>query len=282
MIDRDERARSDGWVHTHERAQSCSLAGANGAEATGRPTRSPSISVVIPTLNEALNLPLVFAHLPDDIDEIVVVDGFSTDDTVEAAKRLREDVTIVQQSRRGKGNALAHGFDVATGDIIVMLDADGSTDPREIPLLVHALVSGSDYAKGSRFLEGGGSSDITMLRRLGNVVLRTLVNILFGTRYSDLCYGYNAFWRRCLSSIHVDCDGFEVETLMNIQAAQSGLKIVEVPSFERDRVHGESNLRPVRDGWRVLKTILRQRFAPPLRSDADVLSTSSVELIDVA
>ncbi len=230
----------------------------------------PRISVVIPTLNEAKNLPYVFANLPDDIFEIVPVDGYSTDDTIDVARDLYPDVRVVSQTRRGKGNALACGFEACRGDIIVMLDADGSANGMEIPRFVEALKNGADFAKGSRFTKGGGSSDITVLRRLGNWFFSALVNVLFGTRYSDLCYGYNAFWAHCLPHMSVDCDGFEVETLINIRVARAGLNIAEVPSFEEDRIHGESNLRTFRDGFRVLRTIFREfgRKVPSAASDS--------------
>lgn len=226
----------------------------------GPPRQTPRVSVVVPTLNEAANLPHVFAELPDDIHELIVVDGFSTDDTIEMARQLRPDVRIVLQERRGKGNALACGFAAAEGDIVVMLDADGSADPAEIPAFVDALVHGADFAKGTRFALGGGSSDITRLRRLGNRALIGTVNVLFGSRYTDLCYGYNAFWRHCLPVMSVDCDGFEVETLINIRIRRAGLRIAEVGSFERDRIHGSSNLNAWRDGRRVLRTIVRERL----------------------
>ena len=164
----------------------------------------PKVSVVIPTLNEARNLPCVFSRLPTGLHEVIVVDGHSVDDTLAAARRLRPEVRIIAQNRRGKGNALACGFAAATGDIIVMVDADGSADPAEIPRFVRTLLEGADYAKGSRFADGGGSSDITRLRRDGNWVLNALVNLLCRTRYSDLCYGYNALWRR-----HVPVLGLE-------------------------------------------------------------------------
>jgi hypothetical protein len=144
-----------------------------------------------------------------------------------------------------------------------MLDADGSADPTEIPAFVGALTGGANFAKGSRFVRGGGSHDITLLRRWGNKGLSRMVNALFGTRYTDLCYGYNAFWRRCLPSMNIDCPGFEIETLINIRIARAGMTVVEVPSFERRRIHGRSNLRPLRDGLRVLRTILRERFGSP-------------------
>jgi len=230
---------------------------------------SPRVSVIIPTLNEARNLPHVFAALPAGLHEVIVVDGRSTDGTPEVARALRPDARIVNQTRKGKGNALACGFAAATGDIIVMIDADGSTDPREIPAFVAALTSGADFAKGSRFAPGAGSSDITLLRGLGNRGLGMIVNTLFGSRYSDLCYGYNAFWAHCLPAFDmvrqanatspVWGDGFEVETLINIRALTAGLVIAEVPSFERPRIHGESNLNTFRDGARVLRTILTER-----------------------
>jgi glycosyltransferase involved in cell wall biosynthesis len=219
---------------------------------------SPTVSVVVPAMNEAENLPHVFATLPQWIDEIVLVDGNSVDDTVAVARRLRPNVKIVTQTGKGKGDALAAGFAACTGDIIVMIDADGSTDGHEIISFVGALVTGADFVKGSRYAAGGGSDDLTFNRRLGNKVLTGIVNKMYGTQYTDLCYGYNAFWARHLDVLDLDCDGFEVETLMNIRAAKGGLKVHEVPSHERNRIHGESNLHVVRDGFRVLKTILRE------------------------
>ena len=235
---------------------------------------SPKVTVVIPTLNEARNLPHVFARLPDGLHEVIIVDGNSVDDTVATARRLQPDARIVMQNRSGKGNALACGFAAATGDIIVMVDADGSADPAEIPNFVWALLDGADFAKGSRFANGGGSCDITRLRRLGNHVLSGLVNLLCRTRYSDLCYGYNAFWRRHVPVFGLDAetdvpvgsgtrlwgDGFEVETLINIRVAQTGLKVKEVASYEHSRIHGVSNLNAASDGWRVLRTILAERY----------------------
>jgi glycosyltransferase involved in cell wall biosynthesis len=237
------------------------LAGRRRAAAPPLTQMGVQVSVVIPTLNEADNLPWVFARLPQGLHEVIVVDGHSTDATVAVAQRVRPDVCVLTQSARGKGNALATGFGACTGDIIVTLDADGSTDPAEIPRFVAALCAGADFVKGSRFAQGGASSDITPTRRLGNHALNALVNTLYRTNFTDLCYGYNAFWAHCLPYMRVDCDGFEVETLVNVRAAKAGLVIHEVPSFEHDRLSGASNLRAVRDGSRVLLTILRERIS---------------------
>ena len=217
------------------------------------------VSVVIPALNEARNLRHVLSNLPDGLFEILLVPGSSTDDTVAVARTLQPDVRVIHQSRSGKGNALASAFAACSGDIVITLDADGSANPEEIPAFVGALLSGADFAKGTRFIQGGGSHDMTLLRRLGNWGLTRLANLLHGTHYSDLCYGYNAFWRRCLPQLNVDIDGFEVETLINLRAAKSGMRVTEVASFELERIHGQSNLKTFRDGWRVLGTILRER-----------------------
>ncbi|MCK9901043.1 glycosyltransferase family 2 protein [Frankia sp. Cpl3] len=241
---------------------------------------APAVSIVVPTLNEARNLPHILLRLPADA-EVVLVDGHSTDGTVDVARSLRPDIVVVCQTRRGKGNALACGFAAATGDIIVMLDADGSADPTEIADFVHVLRSGADFAKGSRFLPGGGSSDITPLRRTGNLALSGLVNGLLRSRYSDLCYGYNAFWRHVLPALDVEPgapgtpgqwgDGFEIETLITMRVAHAGLRVVEVPSFEHPRIHGTSNLNAASDGLRVLRTIMvewgRRSGTPRPRTD---------------
>lgn len=245
---------------------------ATGPRADEPQPATPRVSVVIPTLNEERNLPFVFKRLPPGLHEVVIVDGHSTDGTVEEARRLRPDVRVVMQRGRGKGAALRDGFAACTGEIIVMLDADGSTDAAEIPRFVAALANGADFVKGSRFAQGGGSSDITAFRRIGNRALNAVVNSLYGTHYSDLCYGFNAFWGRCLPYMRVDCDGFEVETLINIRIAQAGLVIHEVPSHEYYRIYGRSNLRAVRDGIRVLRTIALERM-PAVRRAWSVVGT---------
>lgn len=240
----------------------------------------PTVTVVIPALNEARNLPIVARQMPVGVDEVVLVDGHSMDDTVTVARGLWPDATILTQSRRGKGNALACGFRAATCDIVVMIDADGSTDPAEITTFVDALIGGADVAKGTRFAAGGGSSDITVTRRLGSRMLAALANRAARTSFSDLCYGYMAFWRchlpvLALPDVGADGpqwgDGFEIETVIAMRVVTSGLRVVEVPSFERDRVYGESNLNAVSDGLRVLRTIWQERGRRPRRRPAAAL-----------
>jgi len=218
----------------------------------------PTVSVVIPTLNEAENLPHVLPRIPKWVDEVVLVDGHSTDNTIAIARELIPDIRVIFQDRRGKGAALRAGFAAARGDIIVMLDADGSTDPAEIPAFVGALLAGADFVKGSRFLQGGGTADMPLYRRFGNWGFVLGVRLMFGGSFSDLCYGYNAFWRHILPKLALDGDGFEIETMMNVRALHAGFKVAEVASFEAPRVYGIGRLRTIPDGWRVLRTLMNE------------------------
>ncbi len=233
-----------------------------------RPAR-PRVSVVIPTINEARNLEVLLPDMPD-VHEVVLVDAGSTDDTVAVAERLvTTHLNVIQQTRSGKGNALVCGMHAATGDIIVTLDADGSADPCEIEFFVDALVAGADFAKGSRHMTGGGSEDLTLLRSLGNRGLNLVSNFRLRTKFTDLCYGYNALWADIVPVLDLPDpglptpahggrlwgDGFEIETLVTVRVAQAGLNVAEVPSYELNRIFGESNLRTFADGQRVLRTI---------------------------
>ncbi len=224
--------------------------------------RKATVSLIIPAKNEAKNLPHVLPLIPEEVDEVILVDGNSTDGTVDVARALRPDIRVVKQTGKGKGNALRSGFAAARGDILVMIDADGSTDPREIPVFISTLMAGADFVKGSRFMQGGGSADITGLRKMGNWGLTTLVKLMYGGSFSDLAYGYAAFWRRVLPGLELDGDGFEIETQMNVRALRSGIRVAEVPSFEAERIYGTSNLNTFRDGWRVLKTIMGEWMRP--------------------
>jgi glycosyltransferase involved in cell wall biosynthesis len=238
----------------------------------GRNTEDPLISIVVPALNEALNLSVVLPQLPK-VHEVILVDGGSVDGTVMAARRALPDIITVLQGRRGKGNALAAGFARVTGDIVIMFDADGSADAAEITRFVEALKDGADFAKGSRYIEGGGSADITKVRSYGNRFLNAVFNLGFRTRYTDLCYGYNAFWADLIPLLDLPDhralapengrmmwgDGFEIETVINCRFAAAGVAITEVPSVEKLRMFGESNLRAIQDGFRVLKTLITER-----------------------
>jgi glycosyltransferase involved in cell wall biosynthesis len=217
------------------------------------------ISVVIPAHNEAENLLHVLPLVPDWVHEVILVNDHSTDDTVDVARNLLPTIRILNtQQGRGKGAALQTGFTEATGDIIVMMDADGSSDPHEIPRFIDALLAGAYFARGSRFIGDGSSDDITPLRQLGTYMLITTTNQLFRMQATDMFCGLNAFWKNCFDFFSIDCEGFEVETLIHLRARKANLEVVEVPSHEHARIQGTSKFRTFRDGWRVLKMIMKE------------------------
>lgn len=222
------------------------------------PTTS-TVSLIIPVRNEARNIGWVLEQIPKRIDEIILIDGNSTDATLITARSYRPDIKIVQQSGPGKGSALRTGFAAATSDMIVMMDADGSMAPQEITHFLHFLENGYDFVKGSRFMGGGGSLDITRFRRLGNYGLLAFFNSLYRTELTDLCYGFCAFHRRYLDLLDLQATGFEIEAEMTVRAVQAGLRIAEVPSLEMPRRTGNSNLNAISDGRRVLRTVWQAR-----------------------
>lgn len=248
---------------------------------------NPRVSVVVPAKNEAPNIREILPYLKEYYEVIVVVSE-SDHESAEAAREALPTAKIVYQTRKGKGNALACGFAEVTGDAIVMFDVDGSADPHEIPRFIKALTDGADLAKGSRYCRGGGSEDITFIRSTGNKGLNMVASVLTKTRFTDLCYGYNAFWADQLYMLDlpdtqaedaemVRGDGFEIEALIIGRFALSGAAITEVPSFEHHRYHGHTNLNAIKDGIRVLWTILQDRlYARQIRKLAKRRHASSV------
>ena len=230
-----------------------------GASHACRPI-NPTVTVMIPTLNEAGNLPYVFNTIPDWVDEVLVVDGRSDDDTERIVRLLRPDARIVHERRPGKGIAMKTGFREAKGDVIIALDADGSMDGARIGDFRDALAAGADYVKGSRFRPGAGSADITPFRRFGDWGICQLLLLLYGARYSDATYGYVGIWADSVAALAIDYDGFEIETLIGIRARRARLRTAEVACYEGKRIHGQSNLKALRDGVRIFKVIVRERF----------------------
>jgi len=222
-------------------------------------TRKATVSVIIPTLNEAGNLPYVLNSVPSWVDEVIVVDGRSTDDTERIAQLMHPGVKIVHELTPGKGAALKAGFRAASGDYLIAIDADGSMDGSRLGDFRDALDHGAEYVKGSRFLPGGGSADITRFRRFGDAGICFLMRLFFGARYSDATYGYFAVRADRVDHLNIDSDGFEVETLVNIRAHRAGLRIAEISCFEGNRIHGASNLSAFKDGFRIARCIVLEK-----------------------
>ncbi len=220
------------------------------------PPTGRAISVVMPVLNEEASLPLVLRDLPDFLDEVIVVDGLSRDQSVEVARRIRPDCLVVLERKRGKGAAVKAGLSAARGDYVILLDADYSHDPHEIGRMIERLNEGYDLVHGSRFIPGGGSADLTRFRFVGNKLFVWITNLLHGTNYTDVLYGYLGFRREVFASLPLVADSMEIDADLRIIAHKAGLRTVEVPSFERRRYSGHSRLHVLRDGLRILWRIV--------------------------
>jgi len=197
---------------------------------------------------------------------LLIIDGNSQDRTVTIAKKL--GVKVIHQNGQGKGDALrqafSHNRQNGDYDVVVIMDADGSMNPKEIFSLIEALKERVDLVKASRFMLQGYSNDMSLVRRIGNTVFVLLVNSFWSTNYTDLCYGFAAFSKGAIEKLypHLKSTNFEIETEMFIKAKKLELKVVEVPSVEMRRKHGKSNLNAVKDGFRILKTIVREFIHP--------------------
>jgi glycosyltransferase involved in cell wall biosynthesis len=228
------------------------------------------ISIIIPAKNEEANIYRLISEIPIAVYEIIVIDGNSVDETFNIAKSHPKCTKVIKQIAKGKGAALSRGFAECVGDIVITLDADGSTDPREIPSFIDEIILGNHLVKGSRKIPNGGSEDLTLFRDLGNLFLTSVANMLFKTNWSDLAYGYIAITKDLLSELKINNfdetyssklkygQGFEIESLICCRTAKLGYQIKEVPSFERRRWSGSSNLKSIPDGIRALISILRE------------------------
>jgi glycosyltransferase involved in cell wall biosynthesis len=230
------------------------------------------ISIIIPAKNEEANIYRLISEIPLPVFEVIVIDGNSVDNTYNIAKSHPKCTKVVRQTAKGKGAALSRGFAESSGDIIITLDADGSTNPNEIPIFINEINGGANLVKGSRKIRNGGSEDLTLFRDLGNLFLTSVANILFKTKWTDLAYGYLAMSRELLSELKIDKfddeysaklkygQGFEIESLICCRTAKLGYQIKEVASFERSRWSGSSNLKSIPDGFRALFSIIKEHL----------------------
>jgi glycosyltransferase involved in cell wall biosynthesis len=224
-----------------------------------KPETYPKVSVLICALNEEVNLPHILPQIPPEIGEIILVDGHSNDNTVELAKKLCPNIRIMYQPDKGKGNALKYGVQQASGDIIITLDADGETNPQDIPRFIKPLLEGYDFAKGSRLVDGR-PRNMPRHRYFGNRILVITSNILHGTKYTDICSGYNAFWKSAFQRLALTYDGFEMEQEMLVKVKKAGLKVTEVAHKDAGRAGGNSKVSGVKQGFTNLLIIIRERF----------------------
>jgi glycosyltransferase involved in cell wall biosynthesis len=218
------------------------------------------VSVVIPARNEEETLPWVLrdlndtiANLPHHDFEVICVDDHSTDATATIAKQL--GATVVNNvGRRGKGRALRAGFERVNGEVIVMLDADYSHQPEELPLFLQALTGDVGLVVGSRVF--GGSDEYTHVRALGNVFLSAALGLSTRRYLSDALNGYKAFRRDVFTDFTYTSTAFEIEIELIANALRKGYRVVECSSHERVRAGGEMKSKVIRHGTRFLLRII--------------------------
>lgn len=214
-------------------------------------------AIILPTLNERETIGEVLAEIRSVskrivLSEIIVVDS-STDGTDEIAKR--EGAYVLKIPPCGKGYAIRAGLQKAVGNPVVIMDADFSHSAFEIPLMLKKLKE-YDVVCASRLMAGGGSSDMTPLRRACNRLVSRLINGIWQTKYTDVCYGFRAFRKNIARGLALASNGFEIETELSIKVKKRGLRLIEVPSFERKRSSGTGKLLLLKDGLRILRQVV--------------------------
>lgn len=218
------------------------------------------VSLLIPTKNEEGCIGRVLREVPRGIvNEIIIIDGHSTDNTtVEVKANIRSSDKLIKQKGSGYGSAFLQGLKMVTGDVIVMMDADGSHNPRDIVNIINKFKQGYEYVMATRYAKGGHSEDDTLIRFLGNKIFTFLTNIIHGTNVTDSLYLFTAISRKGLEKLHLTSLGFEFCTEIIVKAHKANLKFGEVPVVERARFAGKSKVNSFKHGLKILSIILRR------------------------
>ncbi|NLM02287.1 Undecaprenyl-phosphate 4-deoxy-4-formamido-L-arabinose transferase {ECO:0000255/HAMAP-Rule:MF_01164} [Methanothermobacter wolfeii] len=211
-------------------------------------------AAIIPAFNEEVAIGSVVLLSREHVDEVLVVDDGSTDRTASVAEMAGARV-LRHHKNLGKGAALKTGFQATDADVIVTLDADGQHDPAEIPKLMEPIIRGeTDIVNGSRYLHGT-DENTPRYRRVGQKILDTATNISTGLEITDTQSGFRAFSSKTIPHFRFRDPGFVVESEMLADAAEAGLRIMEVEVGVRYDVDG-STRNPVSHGVSVLLRIL--------------------------
>lgn len=236
------------------------------------------ITVVIPTKNEVSNLRKLLPTIPEYVDEVLIVDGYSNDGTCEFAQESEIVNRVLMQKAPGKGSALCLGVQMAEFNYIICMDADGSMSASEFSKILDPMIEQNiDVVKGSRYLPQAGSEDLSVFRSLGNKGLLLITKFLYRCKWTELAYGYFGLTKDSVKKLDLYefeskipssfifrkmayGQGFEIEAVIFCRALRRNLKIQEFPSIETSRWNGTSNLKAIPDGFRVLSAILIERI----------------------
>jgi glycosyltransferase involved in cell wall biosynthesis len=241
------------------------------------------LSIVIPVRNErATVVPLIERVRAVDCGmekELIVVDGASTDGTREALAELSQDglVLVLEDAARGKGRAVRTGFERATGDIVMVQDADLELNPAEIPSLLAPIVAGeTDVVFGSRF-RGRGRGDTPLVGWAGNTALTWATNALYFVRLTDILTCYKVMRSEIARSLELRCNGFDLDAEITCRLLREGHRIVEVPVSYAPRGADEGKKLSPGVGWSVLRAIVRVRFSSRRRTEPSAAGEATTE-----
>lgn len=215
------------------------------------------ITLLAPTLNEIEAVRVVLPKIKKEwVDEIIVIDGGSTDGTVEYCQN--NGYLVHRQKGRGYGNGMRDGYSVAQGDIVIEFPPDGNSPPERIPDIIKKINEGYDFVVASRYKAGAKSYDDDLLTAVGNKIFTFLVNLLFGANYTDVLIGFRAYRRESFSKLKMTAAGLDWSVQMPIQFAKVGFKIAEIPVDEPKRIGGQRKMSPFKTGWKILKIIIKE------------------------
>jgi len=237
-----------------------------------RLTRQPNlannhvkVSIIVPAYNEEENITKILRMLMDVEQvlpsmEIIVIDDGSTDGTLEEVAKFSSRVKLLKHEKNcGKGAALATGFDEATGEVVVVQDADLEYSPYDIPKLVKPILSGeADVVFGSRFK--GNRNGMKFMNYVGNKLLSLTTEFLYGAPITDVMTGHKVFAKRVIKSMDLTEDGFNIEPEIAAEVFQSGWRYAEVPIAYSRRRLGRSKFRFYRHGLKCLWKLFRARI----------------------
>jgi len=219
------------------------------------------VSVVAACLNEAESILKILDNIPKElVDEVLVVDGYSKDNTFEIVKKA--GYNIIRQEGKGRGAAFKTGFKKVKGDLVVMLSTDGNERPGDIRKLIDEINEGYDMVIATRF-GLGRSEDVTFIRNIGNYILTLLCNIAGGLHITDSMNGFRILKRDAIKKMNIESDRFDIEGEITIKAGKLKFRVGEIPTVEDPRLHSDSRLRTFRDGYIILRRIIKEALREP-------------------
>jgi glycosyltransferase involved in cell wall biosynthesis len=219
-------------------------------------------TLLLPTLNEIEAVRAIVPQIRKEwVDEIICIDGGSTDGTVEFMRE--HGIRVHSQSGRGFGQGMLQGMHLATGDIVVEFTPDGNAIPADIPRMIDKVREGYDLVVASRYLPPAKSYDDDWLTATGNWLFTRIVNVMFGTRYTDVLIGFRAYRRAAALPLGLDTPGLSWPCQGSIRFARAGLRIIEIPADEPARIGGARKMKPIKTGLEIWRVILREFFRSP-------------------